>query len=65
MKRPYLVVYDYGTGGLWAYIWAESEEQITSRLDVEVVPEPPAWLIGQKPGIFTLDIDDPPDWRNR
>jgi hypothetical protein len=60
MKRPFLVVQDYGMGGLWAYVWAESEEQILSRLDVEVISEVPNWLLGHEPGAVTLDIDQPP-----
>jgi hypothetical protein len=63
MKRPFLVVHDYGMGGLWTYVWAESEDQITEKLDAEVVSELPAWLIGHERGIVTLDIDGPlPDW---
>jgi hypothetical protein len=63
MKRPFLVVHDYGMGGLWAYVWAESEEQILSRLDVEVISELPSWLLGHEPGVVTLDIDEPaPEW---
>jgi hypothetical protein len=27
-KRPYLVGYDYGTGGLWGVMLARSEEEI-------------------------------------
>jgi len=27
-KSPFLVVYDYGSGGLWAVIMARSEEEI-------------------------------------
>jgi hypothetical protein len=62
VKRPFLVVHDYGMGGLWAYIWAESEDQITSKLDVQVVSELPAWLIGGS-AVETFDIDGPlPDW---
>ena len=66
MKRPYLVVHDYGMGGLWAYVWAESEEQIISRLDVEVASEAPEWLVGHEPGVVTLDVDEPPpDWAQK
>jgi hypothetical protein len=61
MKRPFLVVYDYGTGGVWAYVWAESEEQILSRFDVDVISEVPDWLVPHK--LVTLDIDRPaPEW---
>ena len=62
MKRPFLVVYDYGMGGLWAYVWAESEDQIAEKLDAEVVRELPEWLLNHKPGVTSVDIDQPPDW---
>jgi hypothetical protein len=26
MKREYLVLYDYGMGGIWAYLTAENED---------------------------------------
>jgi hypothetical protein len=28
VKKSYLVIHDYGTGGLWAYIAAKSTEEI-------------------------------------
>jgi hypothetical protein len=63
VKRPYLVVHDYGMGGLWAYVWAETPEDVEGTFEAEVVYEPPDWLLGHKPGVVTLDIDDPPpDW---
>jgi hypothetical protein len=64
-KRPFLVLHDYGMGGIWAYIWAESEQQITDQLEVTVVPSPPQWLVGvdERLGeairLPTLDIDQP------
>ena len=63
MKQRHLVCYDYGMGGLWAYIWAESEEDITRKLDVQVKGELPTWLAGHEPGLVTVDIDGGlPDW---
>ena len=62
MKRPFLVVYDYGMGGLWAYVWAESEEQIKDKLDVDVVHKLPDWLSKPDSGVASVDIDQPPDW---
>jgi hypothetical protein len=60
MKRPYLAVHDYGTGGVWAYVWAESAEDIEARFDVAVVEELPTWLVGEERGLVSLDIDSPP-----
>jgi hypothetical protein len=31
MKRKFLVSYDYGMGGAWAYVLAESEADIAAR----------------------------------
>ena len=42
--RPYLVCYDYGSGGLWWWITAASPEAITNTYrDVIVFEEPPPW----------------------
>jgi len=37
MKRPFLAVYDYGQGGLWAYVWADSSQQVEAKFDAKVV----------------------------
>ena len=43
-ERPYLVCYDYGTGGLSWWITAASPEAITNTYqDVTVFQEPPPW----------------------
>jgi len=42
--RPYLVCYDYGTGGLWWWITATSADEITAAFrEVKVFDKPPAW----------------------
>jgi hypothetical protein len=42
--RPYLVCYDYGTGGLWWWITAPSPDDISSTYEnVIVYEEPPSW----------------------
>jgi hypothetical protein len=68
MKRPYLVVVSI-SGGLWNYIWVESEDQIRERLsrlpdgsDVEIVSDPPSWIFGTERGPSTFAIDQLPDW---
>jgi len=39
----HLVVYDYGQGGRWAFILADSEQAITQRYrELKVVAEAPA-----------------------
>jgi hypothetical protein len=63
MKREYLVVYDYGMGGAWAFMWAEDEARIRETFpDLQIVAERPPWMsdedeqhVREK---MTLDIDD-------
>jgi hypothetical protein len=48
----FLVCYDYGTGGLWAYIPAPSSEAITEKFpDLKVFVEPPSWWNAQEEAI--------------
>ena len=48
--RPFLVCYDYGTGGLWWWIMANSAEDITATYrEVTVLDQAPPW--------WTDDID--------
>lgn len=68
-KRRFLVVYDYGQGGVWAFVWARSVAEIHERFrDLEVVEELPSWLVGDELAAaeqqMTFDIDDvkPSDW---
>ena len=68
-KRRFLVVYDYGQGGVWAFIWARAPEEIQQRFhDVEVVESMPPWLTGEPLARIeqrmTFDIDNvsPDDW---
>jgi hypothetical protein len=60
MKRPFLVLYDYGQGGLWAHLIAESENQIRSRHPELVILEArPAWMSAEEESqLETIDIDD-------
>jgi hypothetical protein len=68
-KRRFLVVYDYGSGGVWAYVWARSTDEIQIRFrDLEVVDEEPEWMVGEEQALIaermTFDIDaiKPSDW---
>ncbi len=43
--KEFLVVYDYGMGGTWAYVTAPSAELIESTFpELKVVSEHPEWL---------------------
>jgi hypothetical protein len=66
MKRAFLTVYDYGQGGVWLFLLAESEEQIRDRYpDLQVVDVPPPSLDDEQLADIrarrTLDIDDATD----
>lgn len=68
-KQKFLVVYDYGQGGIWAFVWARSEEEIHDRFrDLKVVESVPLWLTGDQLRVveqrMTFDVDDvkPGDW---
>jgi hypothetical protein len=42
MKTDFLVVYDYGTGGLWAVIRARSKDEIRRKFsEIKVVDDRP------------------------
>lgn len=59
MKKPHLVAYDYGQGGLWAYLLAESPEDIKNRHpELVVLEEAPSWMTpGEQRKLETIDID--------
>jgi hypothetical protein len=44
-KQPYLVGYDYGTGGLWGVMLARSENEIVHLYpELAVVHDRPGWM---------------------
>jgi hypothetical protein len=62
MKRPWLTLYDYGTGGVWSYLLAESPEQIHAKFrDLTVYREPPVWMTDAQRTLIeansTYDVD--------
>lgn len=43
--REFLVVYDYGTGGIWGFARARTEAEIVQAFpELKVCNETPAWL---------------------
>jgi hypothetical protein len=63
VKTKFLVVYDYGTGGAWALLLADSAEQVRERFpELQIVTQWPAWLTGDQERHLrermTIDIDD-------
>ena len=65
MKRPFLVVYDYGQGGPWAFVRAGSCDEVEKRFpELQVVSEVPAWMTRelelQIEARESYDLDEPP-----
>lgn len=65
MKHRFLVVYDYGMGGVWGFINARSREEIAAKYPkVQIIDERPTWMSDEyfdsilKTSEF--DIDDLP-----
>jgi hypothetical protein len=55
-KKRYLVVYDYGTGGLWGVIEARSETEILSEYPELKIVSRPAWMSEER--FRTLEVHD-------
>ena len=65
MKTDFLVVYDYGTGGVWAIMRACSKDEIIQKYPMlSVVEERPHWMTeayyNKTASVRTFDIDDSP-----
>lgn len=63
MKKKYLTVYDYGTGGAWTYIMASSADEILNKYPrLKIVDPEPKWFTDEdRRTTNTVDIDDDPD----
>ena len=66
MKQPFLTVYDYGQGGVWRVLLADSADEVVSKYpELEVLTEPPPWmsadLLHDIEDRMTVDIDDQDD----
>jgi hypothetical protein len=45
VSESFLVVFDYGQGGLWAYVRADSADAITRKYpELQVFRRPPDWM---------------------
>lgn len=68
MKTKFLAVYDYGTGGVWAVVAAESKDEIVEKYPVlTIFDERPSWMTAEDYGSIvataSFDIEDePPMW---
>lgn len=63
MKKKFLTVFDYGTGGIWQYVYAESKEQIEQKFrEITVLETPPDWWADRPMDVKReYDIDGPLD----
>lgn len=66
MKTPHLVVYDYGTGGVWAIIAAENAGAISDKYPLlTVVEQRPPWMTDTEyeriSATHSYDVDQEPD----
>jgi len=66
VKRPFLTVYDYGQGGVWRVLLAESADEVASKYpELKVLTKPPTWMTAELlhdiEADSTRDIDDQDD----
>lgn len=66
-KQRFLVVYDYGQGGLWAFLFARSSEDIERGFpELRVVDGAPDWLseteLKRIEKRMSFDVDHPSGW---
>jgi len=48
-KRPFLVAYDYGTGGLWGIMMARSGDEILAIYpELGIASERPHWMSDER-----------------
>ena len=62
-RSEFLVVYDYGGGGVWAFILATSEKEVVERYpDLRIVTDHPEWMKAEEERsirvTMTIDIED-------
>jgi hypothetical protein len=63
VKKKFLVLYDYGQGGVWAYLLAESADEINREFPaLRAYEEPPTWMRAAELGgierSVAIDIGD-------
>ena len=65
MRNQYLIVHDYGMGGVWGIINANSEQEIRKKYpQVKVIETRPMWMsdadYNDIASAHSFDIDDEP-----
>jgi hypothetical protein len=66
-KRTFLLLYDYGQGGIWVLVDATNPTAITARYpELDLIPQRPSWLTPEHQrrlaGTMHFDIDAPSGW---
>jgi len=62
-KNRFLVLYDYGQGGVWAYLLADSAGYVSSHFpQLQIHDSPPAWMnasdLRRIAATMTIDAED-------
>jgi hypothetical protein len=59
VKQRFLVCYDYGMGGRWGYVLAESPEDVAAKFpELTIVDEEPSWMTDEDRKRFDRDVED-------
>jgi hypothetical protein len=63
MKKKFLTLYDYGSGGVWTYIYATSAQAISEKYPrLTIIEHEPEWFTDEDKKITkSYDINDEPD----
>jgi hypothetical protein len=64
LRTRFLVLHDYGQGGLWAFVEAASAAEIEEKYrEVRVITTTPAWLTAEhQQKLDVHDVDQPTGW---
>jgi hypothetical protein len=62
-RSSFLTLYDYGHGGIWTIVLADSEDEIREAYpELEVMPRPPPWMTSDHLKLIrTVDLRDAED----
>jgi hypothetical protein len=60
----FLCCYDYGMGGIWLYVEAESAQQVRDTYNLIVFERPPDWLDEESEADARRHVSTDPFWRD-
>ena len=59
VKQRFLVCYDYGMGGRWGYVLAESREDVAAKFpELAIIDDEPSWMTDEDRAEFERDEED-------